>query len=93
MRAIGKRASAPRRHRYKVQLIRVGPEKDDRFKFIETVAMEKIENTFSDAIDRARLMGARPRTRGDELPKIEGTRAVYPCRDKRFNRVQIVIEP
>jgi hypothetical protein len=77
-------------HRYKVQLIRVGPQKDDRYKYIETVALEKATDNFADAIETAFKFGARRRKHGSELPKIEGTRAVYPCKDKRFARVQII---
>ena len=79
-------------HIYKVQLIRRSfNHKDCTVR--EIAELEKTVDTFARATEVAFSYGARPRSQGDELPKMEGTRAVYPCKDKRFARVQIVIVP
>jgi len=77
-------------HKYSVQLIR-RKQNLETLHFEDLIELEKTVSTFAEAVERAVLFGARPRRYGSELPKIENTRAVYPCKDKRFARVQIVI--
>lgn len=78
------------RHLYAVQLVR--QMTDPVLDRTEKIALEKICETYSAALEYAFKFGAvKNNKRGGQLPRVEGTRAVFPCRDTRFARVQIVI--
>lgn len=77
-------------HSYKVQLIR--KPIDPVLRREETVELERVCKTYREALHWATLYGAFPRRKQDVFPKIKGTRAIYPCKDQRFARVQIVIQ-
>lgn len=76
-------------HSYAVQLIR--KPTDAVLDRTEKVELEKICATFGEACEMAFKYGALKEYKRRPMPKIEGTRAVYPCKDNRFARVQIVI--
>lgn len=79
------------RYRYAVQLIR--KQVDPIRRTGEAVELEKICATFGEACEVAFKYGALKEHKRRPMPRIEGTRAVYPCKDNRFARVQIVIRP
>lgn len=78
-------------HAYAVQLIR--KLTDPILDRTEKVELERVCATFGEACEWAFKFGAVKEYKRRPLPKIEGTRAVFPCKDNRFSRVQIVIRP
>lgn len=76
-------------HKYAVQLIRkpIDPVLDRT----EKIELERVCDTYGEALEWAFQYGALKEYKRRPLPRIEGTRAVYPCKDNRFSRVQIVI--
>ncbi len=74
-------------HTYAVRLIRrpasgFGPDE---------IALERSAPTYRGALALARRFGARMGGASTGMPKIGGVRAFWSCRDRRFERVEIVI--
>jgi len=82
---------------YVVQLIKKGPERDERCRPVEHVMMEKTRFTYKEAAACAFLMGATRRyvttpkgvKVGTDHPDLVDNKLVWPAKGK-FDRVQII---